>query len=170
MWDPIINIPLFLTMLGPESKLRFLDTAVIEYHEVYYLTFDIRKFYYWHREVTSFLEKEYDVDGAMLDNHSYKEFLLMIIVHRVGLRLYSDADKSRRFLLDKLGQNLNLKSIILAFLVALPGSLVRQPFLFYLSIQHARACGDFPIREVISRYRILHYFIRTKQNERRSIK
>ncbi len=168
--NEIINIPLFLTMLKPESKMRFLDRAVIEYHETYYVRgFDIRKYYYWHREITSFLEKYYYVNSAMLDDNSYKEFLLMVLVHRVGLRIYPNIDEVRRFLVTKIRHNLSLKSIALTTIIVLPGSLVRPPYLFYLSVQHALGCGGFSIKEVVSRYSLLHNFIRTKESERRSI-
>ncbi len=166
----MIQIPLFLCMLKPESKLRFLDKAVIEYHETYYVRgFDIRKYYYWHREVTSFLEKEYNVDRAMLDDNSYKEFLLMVLAHRVGLRIYPNVDEACHFLMTKIPHNLRLKTIALAIIVVLPGSLVKHPFIFYLSIRHACGCGNLSLNEVISRYRILNNFIRTKEKERRAL-
>ncbi|NJD76984.1 MAG: glycosyltransferase family 2 protein [Candidatus Methanoperedens sp.] len=168
--NEIINIPLFLTMLKPESKMRFLDKAVIEYHETYYVRgFDICKYYYWHREVTSFLEKYYNVDSAMLNDNSYKEFLLMVLVHRVGLRIYPNIKEVRRFLVTKIRHNLCLKSIALATIIVLPGSLVRHPYLFYLSVQRAHGCGGFSIKEVVSRYSLLNNFIRTKEDERRSV-
>lgn len=169
--NEVINVPLFLSMLKPESKLRFLDTPILEYQEGYFVRgFVPLNYYYWARELITFLEKEYGVNGAPLRDYLYKEFLLMMIVHRVGLRVYHNVDKTRWTLLAKLGQNLNLKSFVLAIMVALPRSLVSPVYLFYLSLQHARPNGHISIREVILRYRVLRNYIRTKQNERISLK
>lgn len=169
--NEVINVPLFLSMLKPESKLRFLDTPTIEYQEGYFVGgFVPLNFYYWARELVKFLEKEYGVNGAPLRDYLYKEFLLMMIVHRAGLRVYHNVDKTRWTLLAKLGRNLNLKSFVLAIMVALPRSLVSPVYLFYLSLQHARSNGHLSIGEAILRYRVLRNYIRTKQNERLSLK
>jgi len=165
----ILNIPLFLSMLKPSSQLRFLDTPVIEYKEADHWM-NIFKFYTDLRDVILFLEKEYHGNRALLLDLAYKESLLMILTHRVGLRCFQNADAARMPLLAKLSQNLNIKTCILALLVALPRPFIRGPFLLYLSLQHVHKKGCLSISEVISRYRALRHLIQTKQNERKLIK
>ncbi len=163
----IINIPLFLTMLKPESKLRFLNIPIIEYVEKYYIRMDIMQFYTGDRKVILFLEREYGLCGAMLIDHTYKESLLMMIAHIVGLRIYLNGEKSRKPLLNELNRMLSFKALMLALMINLPGSFVKVFYLFYLSMLHARSKEKFSIREVISRFKVLNYFIQSKANERK---
>ena len=160
----IINIPLYLKMLKPTSRLRFLDSPIIEYQEASYVRMDIVRFFTGARDVIHFLEKEYSVNGTMLIDHTYKESLLMMLVHRIGLRAYLNGDATRWPLLFHLNQNLNLKTIILAILITLPAILVRPLYLLYLSFNYARSKGNLSIGQIISRYKLLHNFIRKNNN------
>lgn len=178
----ILNIPLFLCMLKHGSKLRFLDIPIIEYKQRYYVRMDPFRFYMGARDVIMFLEKEYHIDGKLLIDHTYKESLLMILAHRIKLQRYLNGDAAQWQLLAKLGQNLNIKTIVLAVMVSLPVALVRQPYLIYISLNLTGADGSFSIgkiisrfknlsfKDAISRYRTLLRFIHSKQNERRSLK
>ncbi|VVB92997.1 Glycosyl transferase family 2 [uncultured archaeon] len=154
----ILNIPLFLSMLRPESRLRFLDVPVIEYRETNHWM-NIYKFYTDLYDVILFLEKEYRVNKAPLLDLAYKESLLMILIHRAGLRFFLNADDARWHLLAKLGKNINFKTLLLVIAVVLPKALVRAPFLFYLSSNHALK-GNFSIGGIYSRYKLLNNFTR----------
>lgn len=168
--NEIINIPLFLSMLKPVSKLRFLDKPVLEYHELYYVRgFYIPKFYLWLHQIIAFLEKEYDVNGLRHRAHSYTELQVMVITHRVGLRLYPKVNEARWYLLAKFSKNITLRSLILIIMIFLPHFILKPLYLLYLSFQHSLQKKNFSIREVISRYKILDEFIHSKQNERRTI-
>lgn len=166
----ILNIPLFISMLNPEYRLRFLHIPIIEYIENYYVRMEIDRFYDGARDVILYLENEYRINGAKLIDHTYKEAMLMMIAHRIGFRIYLNGDASRWPLLTKLYKNLSFKTLFLAILIILPRALTKIIYLSYLSLQHARLKEKISIGEVISRYRVLHSFIKSKQNERRSTK
>ena len=159
----ILNIPLFLSMLKPESKMRFLDVPIIEYREDNHWM-NIFKFYTDLHEVILFLDEEYHVNKELLLDLAYKESLLMIIIHRVGLRSFLDADAARWPLLAKLDKNLNFKTFLLAIAVIFPKVIIRPIYLFYLSLDHARSHGKISTEQFFYKYKQLHNFISKNNN------
>ena len=177
----LLNIPLFLSMLKPESRLRFLDIPVIEFLEKYYAPMNILGFYIGACDVVLYLEKEYGVNGHLLIKDIYKGSLLAMLTHNIGLHAYLKGDETRWHLLAKLRQNLDIKNLILAIMVALPGGLARPIYLFLESLRLGVSGNpsirsvlsrfkNLSIKKVILRYRTSQHYIRTKQDERWSYK
>ncbi|GEM_PF-5045672 len=156
--------PLLLSMLKPESKLRFLDTPVIDYNKTHHIGFNILSFYNSNRDVILFLEKEYHVNGELVLDCAYRTSLFWVLNHRIGLNQFQNGDKIRWHLLAKLGKHLNLRNIIVSLMVVLPGTLVKYPYLFYLSLQNAHYSGNLSVRKVLSHFRALLKSTHIKKN------
>jgi glycosyltransferase involved in cell wall biosynthesis len=155
----IINIPLFCSMLSPESRLTFLELPVIEYQERYFVRMDIIKFFEGCESVIRYLERNYDINGKTLIDHTYKESLLMLLSHRTKLRPYLNGDNVRWSLLKKLPQNFSIKSLALSGMIILPGLVAKIPYLLYLSIHYTHSRNELSFKSVTSRFRLLNAFI-----------
>lgn len=159
----LLQIPLFLCMLKPESKIRFLDLVIIQYIPSFRIDCDLLSSYNSMKEVLLFIGREYGIDEAKALNQAYKAMLSGMLSHRIGISNYRNADIQRWSLLAQLNQYLYMKTIILAFMVVLPKILMKIPYLIYLSLQYAYASGDISIRNVISNFNALQHSIKSKQ-------
>ncbi|VVB93001.1 Glycosyl transferase family 2 [uncultured archaeon] len=160
-----IQIPLFLCMLKPESRLHFLDTVVIQYTATYHIGLPLPTFYKSMKDVLLFIGREYGVDVTKASDLLYNKILSLIMAHRVGICNYKNTDRLRWSLLTKLPQHLHIKTVILAFMVVMPGILIRIPYIFYLSIHYAYANDELSIKKVISNFNELHHSISLKNKK-----
>lgn len=161
----LLQIPLFLCMLKPESKIRFLDTVIIQYVANYSIKWELLTFHNDMKDVLLFIGREYGVDVTKALNQLYDIVLSTILTHRVGICNYRNADIQRWSILKRLPQYLHIKTIILAFMVVMPGILIKIPYIFYLSIHYAYASDDISIKKVISNFNALHHSIRLKNKK-----
>lgn len=161
----MIQIPLFLCMLKPESKLRFLDAVIIQYAASYRLEVQLLTFYNDMKDILLFIGKEYGVDVTEAVDLLYNKVLSFMLAHRVGICNYKNADILRWPLLTELPQHLHIKTIILAFLVVMPRILIKIPYIFYLSIHYAYVSDDISIKKVISNFNALHHSISIKNKK-----
>ncbi len=161
----MIQIPIFLCMLKPESKLRFLDEIIIQYAASYHIQVQLLNFYTDMKDILLFIRKEYGVNVKEALDLLYDKVLSLTLSHRVGICNYKNADIQRWPILTELPQHLHIKTIILALLVAMPRILMKIPYLFYLSIHYANAGGEISIKKVITNYNALYHSISIKNKE-----
>ncbi len=161
----LIQIPLYLCMLKPESKIRFLDAIIIKYVAGYTIKWDLLTFHNDMKEILLFIGREFGVDITKALDQLYNMVLSTIMTHRVGICNYKNADIQRWPILTRLPQYLHIKTIILAFMVVMPGILIKIPYIFYLSIHYAYASDDLSIKNVISNFNSLYQSISLKNKK-----
>lgn len=135
----LIQIPLYLSMLEPTSKMHFLDTPVIRIHKSatdgkFYMV----PTYNYRADVILFLKNEYGVDVTELLDKNYREILSWILGLRAGLHSTQVTDKERWYFIRMIINHITPKNILLTIAIILPKIFIRSPFIMYLSFRAAR--------------------------------
>ena len=125
-----IQTVLFLSMLKPDSKIKFLSSPALEYQPGYIgQTIGVAEMAASLVDVRKYTEEQF---GTKPDYDSdYRGWLLWLVHHRGGFYYLYKAEHERWLMLASLHKHLSIKAILLAVAILVPRFMIRPVYLVY---------------------------------------